>query len=72
MLRALKRKNEVALARIERLQQALFPGGGLAERSENFMPYYLEYGPAFFEELLGMMEPLRNEFMIVSDASLTN
>jgi bacillithiol biosynthesis cysteine-adding enzyme BshC len=69
MLRALKRKDAVALARIERLQEELFPGGGLAERRENFMPYYLEYGDAFFETLLRYMEPLRNEFLIIADES---
>jgi bacillithiol biosynthesis cysteine-adding enzyme BshC len=65
MLRALKRREGTALAQIERLQGQLFPGGGLAERVENFMPYYLEYGTAFLDELLQMMEPLRSEFLIV-------
>lgn len=68
MLRALKRKNAVAMERIRRLQEQLFPGGGLAERRENFMPYYLELGAAFFDSLMAAMEPLRNEFLIVEEA----
>ncbi len=66
MLRGLKRRDSAALADIARLQEALFPGGGLAERVENFIPYYLEHGASFFEELMRLMEPLRSEFLIVS------
>lgn len=66
MFRALKRRHSESLSRIEALQQALFPGGGLAERRENFMPYFLEYGDRFFETLLHDMQPLRHEFMIVA------
>lgn len=65
MLRALKKKESIALGRMERLQQLLFPGGGLAERVDNFMPYYLDYGAAFFDELLQHMQPQRHEFLII-------
>lgn len=65
MLRALKRKEATALDRIARLQDMLFPGGGLAERVDNFMPYYLEHGPLFFDYLLEEMKPLRAQFLIV-------
>ncbi len=65
MLRALKRKEATGLERIGRLQEQLFPGGGLAERVENFIPYYLQYGNAFFDWLLELIEPMRNEFLIV-------
>jgi bacillithiol biosynthesis cysteine-adding enzyme BshC len=69
MLRAEKRRLHTGLERLARLQASLFPGGGLAERVENFMPYYLEYGPAFFDELLAAMEPLRNEFLVMEEQS---
>lgn len=65
MFRALKRKEATALTRIERLQGELFPGGGLAERVENFMPYYLEYGHSFFDVLLEAMQPLGSSFLII-------
>jgi bacillithiol biosynthesis cysteine-adding enzyme BshC len=65
MLRALKRKETTSLTQIERLQDQLFPGGGLAERTENFMPYFLEYGPAFFDVLLNAINPLRTSFLII-------
>jgi bacillithiol biosynthesis cysteine-adding enzyme BshC len=65
MLRALKKQEATSLDRIARLQESLFPNGGLAERVENFMPYYLEYGPAFFDWLLAAIDPLRAEFLIL-------
>jgi bacillithiol biosynthesis cysteine-adding enzyme BshC len=65
MLRAVKRKEHIAVSQIERLQQQLFPGGGLAERAENFMPYYLQHGPSFFEILLRCIRPLSAQFLII-------
>jgi len=65
MLRAEKRRLQTGLEQLSRLQAALFPGGGLAERVENFMPYYLEHGQTFFDELLAAMEPLRGEFLVM-------
>jgi uncharacterized protein YllA (UPF0747 family) len=67
MLRAEKRRLHTGLERLARLQAGLFPGGGLAERVENFMPYYLDHGRAFFEELLAAMEPLRGEFLVMEE-----
>ncbi len=69
MLRAVKRKETDALDRLHRLQDALFPSGGLAERVENFMPYYLAQGPAFFETLLRFMAPFESSFLIIEKAS---
>jgi uncharacterized protein YllA (UPF0747 family) len=67
MLRAIKRQEQTAVSRIEHLQSMLFPGGGLAERIDNFMPYYLDYGNTFFDHLLRLMEPLRSEFLIIEE-----
>ena len=67
MLRAEKRRLHTGLEQLARLQSALFPGGGLAERVENFMPYYLEYGQAFFDALLDAMVPLQGEFLVMED-----
>lgn len=69
MLRAEKRKNEVQMARIERLKKAVFPNNGLQERIENFTEYYLEYGSSFFDTIMKGMEPLRREFLIISPLS---
>jgi bacillithiol biosynthesis cysteine-adding enzyme BshC len=65
MLRAAKRGQQTGLSRVERLQDELFPGGGLAERRDNFMPYYLEHGREYFDILLEEMEPMKNEFLVI-------
>jgi bacillithiol biosynthesis cysteine-adding enzyme BshC len=67
MLRAMKRKEQTSIERIQRLQGSLFPGGGLAERVKNYMPYYLQYGDEFFDYLLSAIEPLRSEFLIIEE-----
>lgn len=66
MLRAEKKKNKVVVERIEKLKMLLFPNGGLQERVENFIEYYLLYGDAYFDHLLRCMKPLQNEFLIIT------
>ncbi len=68
MLRAEKRRLHTGLEQLARLRSELFPGGGLQERVENFMPYFLQYGPSFFDELLNAIDPLRNEFLVLTDS----
>lgn len=65
MLRAEKRRQGDGLAWLERLQNSLFPKGGLQERTENFMPYFLEFGDGFFDVLLQGIRPLGKEFLII-------
>ncbi len=65
MLRAEKRRQHEGLARLERLQKSLFPNGGLQERVENFMPYFLEFGEDFFDILLQGIRPLGKEFLVI-------
>ncbi|HTN47603.1 MAG TPA: bacillithiol biosynthesis cysteine-adding enzyme BshC [Flavipsychrobacter sp.] len=65
MLRAEKRKKSVDVERMQKLKTLLFPGGGLQERVENFMEYYLCYGEEWFDKLLQAMEPLRHEFLVI-------
>lgn len=47
MLRAHKQKQETSVAQVRKLHEKLFPGGGLQERYDNFIPYYLKYGHDF-------------------------
>lgn len=51
MLAAEKRKQEDAIRQLQQLLQAVFPGGGLQERSENFMLFYARWGNRFIEAL---------------------
>lgn len=55
--RALKRKAETELNRINSVKQTLFPGGVPQERHDNFSSFYLSYGPSFFETVKESIDP---------------
>lgn len=65
MLRAEKRKHQTEIDRITRLKQKLFPNNGLQERVENFMPYYLQHGPSFFDTLLQAIDSYDQKFVVI-------
>ena len=65
MLRAEKKKADVTTTRLHNLQLRLFPNGSLQERIENFLEYYLEYGPGFLDTLLEGMGNW-DAFMVVA------
>ncbi len=52
LLKAEKQKMEVQLNQIKGVLSKLFPGGGLQERYDNFIPFYLKYGDQLFDILL--------------------
>lgn len=68
MLRAEKKKHEIVLDRLQRIRRQVFPNNGLQERVENFLPFYLQYGPSFFDLLLQHQDPWRHEFILVEEA----
>jgi bacillithiol biosynthesis cysteine-adding enzyme BshC len=65
MLRAEKRKMEVQVRRIAELKHALFPASGLQERTDNFMNGYLQYGARYTDILHDLIQPLKNEFLVI-------
>ncbi len=67
MYRAEKRKMEVHIEQISKLKAALFPGGNLQERTENFMPWFIQNGPAYFDLLKEKMQPEKNEFLVIEE-----
>ena len=67
MVRAEKRKYENEQQQIEQIRAGLFPGGGLQERVENFMPYYAKWGRAFIECLYKSSLCLEQEFVIIRE-----
>ncbi|PSK92041.1 bacillithiol biosynthesis cysteine-adding enzyme BshC [Taibaiella chishuiensis] len=67
MMRAEKRNMAEQLNQIYKLKNKLFPNGSLQERYDTFMPYYLERGPAFFEDLMTATLPLGNEFLLLRE-----
>lgn len=65
LVRAAKREQEAPLEQLARMHEHLFPGGGLQERRENFMPWYVREGPAFFDRLLAELDPLDARFKVL-------
>jgi bacillithiol biosynthesis cysteine-adding enzyme BshC len=65
LVRAAKREQEEKLEQLHRVHEHLFPGGGLQERRDNFIPYYLSEGPAFFDRLLAELDPLDARFKVL-------
>lgn len=63
--RAAKKKEETQLLQIQKLKDKLFPNGGLQERSDNFLAFYLQYGDALLDLLAeSMADPLSQDFSI--------
>ena len=66
LLKAEKRVHSERLNRIVSLQNELFPNNSLQERSVNFSEYYFEFGSKLMEELLRELNPLSQEFKIIT------
>ncbi|MBW8687324.1 bacillithiol biosynthesis cysteine-adding enzyme BshC [Chitinophaga rhizophila] len=64
-LRAEKKKFTWQSEQIRALKAKLFPAHSLQERKENFMPWYISMGPAFFDLILENMDPLSDQFGII-------
>jgi bacillithiol biosynthesis cysteine-adding enzyme BshC len=67
LVRAEKQKHEVTLNQLRALKEKLYPGGGLQERSDNFMPYFLKYGDGFLDTLKGAFGAFDEGFLILSE-----
>lgn len=65
LIKAEKQKHEVALNQLQKLIAKFFPDGGLQERVENFIPFYLRYGDQFFEILLKELDPFEEGFVLI-------
>ena len=61
--RSLKSQEEVNVNKIEKLKEKLFPGNGLQERYDNFLPHYLAIGDSFFDGLVENLNPLDRKFI---------
>ena len=61
-----ERKHETALNQIEGIKNKLFPGGGLQERHDNFLNFYLN-NPNFIKVLLEKFDPFDLRFNILTD-----
>ncbi len=69
IMKAEKQKQETQINQIRSLSGKFFPSGGLQERVENFLPYYIKYGDSLFDALLEKLDPFIPGLMVVSDLS---
>jgi uncharacterized protein YllA (UPF0747 family) len=68
MLRAEKRNQSDKLRQIGEVKDILFPGGGLQERTDNFLNFYLR-DQSFIDRLLEHFDPFDYQFNILSYTS---
>ena len=66
LLRHAKKDSELAINRIKRIKNQLFPFNSLQERIDSFIPYYLNDGDNFIEKLRNNFDPLKPNFIILT------
>ncbi|MBN8668201.1 MAG: bacillithiol biosynthesis cysteine-adding enzyme BshC [Chitinophagales bacterium] len=67
MLRAEKRKFADQQRQLSFIKDRLFPGEGLQERVDNFIPYYAKWGRGFLQALLDHTQTIEQEFTILTE-----
>ncbi len=65
IIRAEKRKHETALQQIQAVLDKIFPNKNLQERYDNFIPYYVQYGENWFDDLKNAMQPPFANFILI-------
>lgn len=68
MIRAEKRKFSDQQRQLATIKEKLFPGNGLQERVDNFMPYYAKWGSDFIQKLYQHSLSLEQEFVILEES----
>lgn len=66
LIRAEKRKHQEKRDQILAVKEALFPGGTLQERKDNFLNFYLK-DPHFIEKLLDELDPFNYEMYLINE-----
>lgn len=68
MLRTEKQQQETVVQQIRSLKEKYFPGNGLQERRDNFMPLYLKHGEKFMQFLHNNLDPLTSSFLVIQES----
>ena len=61
-----EQKHEVGLKQISALKQKLFPGGGLQERHDNFLNYYIN-NPDFVNQVIAHVDAFDLRMHVLTD-----
>ena len=64
--KAEERKNETTITQLLNVKEKLFPGGGLQERSDNFLNFYLD-DPDFINKIKAAFAPFNYRFYLFSE-----
>jgi bacillithiol biosynthesis cysteine-adding enzyme BshC len=67
LVKAQKKKLELAVNQIRSLREKLFPEGVMQERSENFIPFYVKQGPGFISNVLKSMHPFDQRVIVLEE-----
>ncbi len=67
LVRAAKQNQAIPLDRLARIQEAVFPGGGLQERRDNILPLLAMHGMSYIDTLLTQLDPLAHQFTVIEE-----
>lgn len=67
LYRESRRKDQEHMQRLDRLFEAIYPGGSLQERRESIAGLYKNYGPALFSALLDAMPPWQASWILAKE-----
>jgi len=66
LLKAEKKAHKAYIERLEAIHFELFPNGSLQERFSNFSEFYLEHGDEFIDQLKTELDPLSQNFHVLT------
>jgi len=65
LIKSEKSRNDLSMSQIDKIKDNLFPGGGLTERKENFMPFYAIGGKEWLKDLTNTLDPFDRVFYVI-------
>lgn len=63
--RSEKRKAEDSLKQLQRLREQILPGNILHERRDNFLQYYLRFGPQYIQKLIDSFDAFETRLKVI-------
>ncbi|HHS95252.1 MAG TPA: bacillithiol biosynthesis cysteine-adding enzyme BshC [Phaeodactylibacter sp.] len=66
-VKAEKRKQDLQVSQLRKLQEQLFPQHSLQERKVNFLSFYTNIGEGLFKEMEAALNPLQKDFLIFQE-----
>ncbi|MGF1638628.1 MAG: bacillithiol biosynthesis cysteine-adding enzyme BshC [Cyclobacteriaceae bacterium] len=67
LIKSEERNQETGIKQLEGLKEKLFPGGGLQERTDNFLNFYIN-NPCFVDDLVEILDPFDFSMYVIKYA----